>query len=132
MDADLPIEVVLGQKILRQGVGWRLGWNAIAKDYPGLVGGDDWAIELTEGEFKDFCRFFLQLAATIQEMDQELMQTERIACEQESEHLWLEVEGFPAAYSLRLILQGGRRCEGNWGEAIVPHLLQAVQQMGVI
>lgn len=117
------------QKILRTGKGWRLGWNAIAPDYPGLVGGEDWAMELTQEEFQDFCRFFLQLATTMQAMEQELMEGERIACEQESDRLWLEVEGFPSAYSLRLILQTGRGCEGNWSADIVPQLLDAVRSL---
>lgn len=129
MDVHLEMGVIPEQKILRKGEGWRLGWNAIANDYPGLVGGNDWAIELTKAEFQDFCRFFLQLAATMQAMEQELMAEERIACEQESDRLWLEVEGFPTSYSLRLILQVGRRGEGNWSETIVPQLLQAVQQI---
>ncbi len=120
------------QKILRSGAGWRLGWNPFAKDYPGLVGAEDWAIELTEVELRDFCRFALQLSATMEEMAQDLMESERIACEQENEHLWLEVEGFPSAYSLRFILRAGRRCEGNWSEITVPQLLGAVAQLGMV
>ena len=124
--------MTLTQKILSSGAGWRLGWNPLAQDYPGLVGGEDWAIELTEVEFRDFCRFLLQLSATMEEMARDLMESERIACEQESEHLWLEVEGFPSAYSLRFILRAGRRCEGNWSEMMVPQLLSAVAQLGIV
>jgi len=124
--------MILTQKILRRGVGWRLGWDPLAQDYPGLVGGEDWAIELTEVELRDFCRFALQLSATMEEMAQDLMESERIACEQENEHLWLEVEGFPSAYSLRFILRAGRRCEGNWSEIMVPQLLKAVAQLSMV
>ena len=81
------------------------------------------------GEFADFCRLFEQLATTMNQMAEELMEEERIACEAESELLWLEVEGYPTFYSLRLILHQGRRCEGNWTEQAVCELRQEVQRL---
>jgi hypothetical protein len=116
------------QPSLIQGAGWRIGWNPNAERYRGLVGTDDWAIELTEAEFKDFCRLFGQLAQTMQQMTEELMDRERIACEAESDSIWLEVEGFPTTYSLRLLLNQGRRCEGYWPETATQELWQAVQK----
>lgn len=115
------------QRLLKEGLGWRIGWNPSADIYQGLVGTEDWAIELTEAEFKDFCRLFEQLAQTMQQMSQELMEQERIVCETESHLVWLEVEGFPDAYSLRLLLNEGRRCEGYWSTEVTRELLQAVQ-----
>jgi hypothetical protein len=47
----------------------------------------------------------------------------------ESDLLWLESEGFPHAYSLRLILLTGRRAEGAWSEAAVPDLVQTSQTL---
>jgi len=38
----------------------------------------------------------------------------RISCEAESDLLWLQVEGYPHAYNLRLILNTGR-CAGVTG-----------------
>jgi hypothetical protein len=117
------------ERVLKQGRGWRIGWNPSADLYQGLVGSDDWAIELTEAELKDFCRLLSQLAQTMNQMAQELMAEERIACEAESDLLWLEVEGYPQAYSLRLILNQGRRSEGNWSGNAVPELVQAVSSL---
>lgn len=105
-------------RILKTGTGWRLGWDAEAPEFKGLVGGDDWAIELTEDEWHDFCRLSDQLHETLQYIAQELMDEERIACELESDLIWLEAEGFPDAYSLRLIIQTGRRAEGYWKNAL--------------
>ncbi|HEY9696460.1 MAG TPA: DUF1818 family protein [Trichocoleus sp.] len=116
---------------LKSGEGWRLGWDADASEFQGLVGGTDWAIELTAAELEDFCRLALQLAETMNQMSQELMAEERLQCEAESARLWLEVEGFPHAYQLRFILLTGRRAEGNWTEAAVPALLQAIQTLQV-
>jgi hypothetical protein len=36
--------------------------------------------------------------------------------------LWLEVEGFPHSYSLRLILYRDRGFEGNWHEGAANEL----------
>ncbi len=37
------------------------------------------------------------------------MDEERITCEAESELLWLEVEGYPDSYTLRLIVNSDRQ-----------------------
>lgn len=105
-------------RILKSGNGWRLGWHASASEFKGLVGGENWAIELTEEEWNDFRRLSDQLHETLQQIAQELMEEERISCELESDRIWLEAEGFPHAYSLRLIVQTGRRAEGYWDNAL--------------
>ena len=115
-------------RILKKGQGWRMGWNPYAETYKGLVGTDEWAFELTETEFNDFCRLLLQLATTMEQMSQELMEEERIVCEAESDQLWLEVEGYPHSFSLRLILQTGRCAEGNWSAAAVQALISMAQK----
>ncbi len=99
---------------IRSGEGWRLGWNPEAEEFCGLVGGDRWAIELTIAEFTDFCRVARQLGNTMSAMAEQLMDEERLSCEQETEAIWLEAEGFPAAYSLRFMLLTGRQSEGEW------------------
>jgi Domain of unknown function (DUF1818) len=116
------------QKVLKSGVGWRLGWNP-SSTYPGLVGSDDWAIELTAGELADFCRLLGQLVDNIRSIQSELMDEEKIACEAESELIWMQVSGTPSAYSLRLILNTGRSCEGNWHPESVPDLVSATQTL---
>ncbi|NJO93824.1 MAG: DUF1818 family protein [Hydrococcus sp. RM1_1_31] len=121
----------MSKRLLKKGTGWRLGWNPEVEIYKGLVGGDNWAIELTEAELNDFCRLLEQLAQTMQNMKEELMDEERIACEAESDRIWMEVEGYPHAYSLRLLLNQGRCCEGNWSEEVVPELVQATQMLKV-
>jgi len=55
------------------------------------------------------------------------MDEERIQCEAENERLWLEVEGFPHAYTLHIIVLTGRRGEGLWSETAVPKLLQTLR-----
>ena len=117
----------MGQRFIKQGPGWRIGWNEESVIYKGLVGSDDWAIELTEREFRDFCRLVLQLGETMEQMQAELMDEETITCEVQSDLIWLEVVGFPSAYSLRLLVEQGRRCEGNWQESAVKAMTAAIQ-----
>ncbi len=116
---------------IKSGVGWRIGWNAEAREFQGLVGNDDWAIELTKAEFNDFCRLLENLAAIMSQMAAELMVEEKIACEAESEYLWMQVEGYPDSYNLCLIVNQGRRCEGFWDAPAVKGLREGVQQLQV-
>lgn len=116
---------------IKSGEGWRLGWDPDADEFRGLVGGADWAIELTEAELDDFCRLILQLQTALSQIDPELMEEERICCEVESDLLWLEAEGYPHCYTLRLIVLTGRRSEGFWSEAAVSDLIQATQSLKV-
>jgi Domain of unknown function (DUF1818) len=116
-------------RLLKQGLGWRVGWDATAIEFQALLGGEAWAIELTAPELHDFCRLLGQLSHTMQQMSAELMDAEGIACEAESDLLWLEVAGFPHAYSLRFMLRSGRRGEGYWPSEAVTELQQALQTL---
>ncbi|WP_413200721.1 DUF1818 family protein [Nostoc piscinale] len=119
------------ERLMKSGVGWRIGWNPNAPEFKGLVGTDDWAIELTEAELNEFCRLLAQLAETMKQLAAELMDEEKIACEAESDLLWMEVEGYPHEYSLRFILNTGRCVEGKWNASAIPGLLQATGMLQV-
>ncbi|MEQ8956605.1 MAG: DUF1818 family protein, partial [Coleofasciculus sp. C2-GNP5-27] len=77
------------ERIVKSGSGWRLGWNPQATYYQGLVGTDEWAIELTQAELDDFCRLLAQLAQAIEDIADELVDEEKITCEAESDLLWM-------------------------------------------
>jgi Domain of unknown function (DUF1818) len=119
------------ERLIKSGSGWRIGWNPKASEFKGLVGTDDWAIELTEAELNDFCRLLIQLADTMKQLATELMDDEKIACEAESDLIWMEVEGYAHTFSLRFILNKGRCAEGVWNAATVPGLLQATEMFKV-
>lgn len=119
------------QRVLKTGTGWRIGWNPDAAIFKGLVGTDNWAIELTQAELNDFCRLSAQLAETMNQMTNELMDEEKITCEAQSELMWMEVAGYPQAYSLHFILNTGRCAEGSWVETAVTGLVQAAQTLQV-
>ena len=119
------------ERVIKSGVGWRIGWNPNAALYKGLVGAEDWAIELTQPELDDFCRLSQQLVETIDQLACELMDEEKIAIDTESERIWLGVEGYPHAYTLRLILNTGRCAEISWSSDAVPGLVAAAQTLTV-
>lgn len=119
------------ERLVKSGSGWRIGWNPNAAEFKGLVGADNWAIELTQPELNDFCRLLGQLAQSMNQLASELMDEEKISCEAESDLLWMEVEGYPHAYSLHLILNTGRCAEGSWPASAVPGLVQAAQMLKV-
>jgi hypothetical protein len=116
-------------RLLKKGQGWRVGWNPEGKIYQGLIGSESWAIELTAIELQEFYRLLRQLTDRIAMIATELMDEERIAIEAESDLMWLEIEGFPNNYSLRLILHQDRCCEGNWSAGIAPELVLAIQRI---
>jgi Domain of unknown function (DUF1818) len=118
------------QKVLKSGAGWRIGWNP-NNAYPGLVGADDWAIELTAAELDDFGRLLSQLVDNMRSIQAELMDEESITCDAESELIWMQVAGLPSKYSLRLILNTGRSCEGNWTADAVAELVTAMPKLKV-
>lgn len=120
----------MGRQV-KQGDGWRIGWDDAAETYKGLVGGDRWAVELTEVELGDFCRLLVQLDTTIHQLANELMSDEKISCEVESEHIWLQADGYADAYELYLMVLAGRRAEGFWPAAVVPPLIHAAQMLRV-
>lgn len=118
-------------KVIKSGPGWRIGWNPEGGKFTGLVGTDDWAIELTQAELDDFCRLLSQLSKSVEAIACELMDEEKIACEAETNRLWMEVSGYPNACDLRIVLHGDRRAEAYWSESVVPDLWQAVQSLQV-
>ena len=116
---------------VKQGDGWRIGWDPEAPVFQGLLAGNCWSIELTEAELNQFCRLVKQLTDTMAQMSNQLMESEKIACEVESDLIWMEAEGYADAFILRFILLSGRRAEGGWPTDVVPSLLQALSGLTV-
>ena len=116
-------------RLLKKGKGWRVGWHPEAEIYQGLIGSESWAIELTATEFREFYRLLQQITETMAQIATELMDEEKIAIEAESDLMWLEAEGYPTNYSLRLILHQKRRCEGNWDAGISPEFFLVLQRI---
>ena len=119
----------MGRRRLVEGEGFRAGWNRGGGEFVGLVGTEEWAVELTGEEWADFRRLASQLAETMAAMAIELMEEESLLVELETDRIWMEVEGFAQCYGLRFMTQGGRGIEGAWSAEAVPGLLAAIAQM---
>lgn len=117
--------------MIKKGKGWRIGWKESAPVYQGLIGGEDWSIELTSQEMQDFRRLLLQIHQAIIDISEHLMEEEAIVCEVESDLMWLGAQGYFDRYSLRIILLQGRGCEGTWGENVIQELIQASQSLDI-
>ncbi|MEM6251522.1 MAG: DUF1818 family protein [Cyanobacteria bacterium P01_D01_bin.156] len=115
----------------KEGSGWRLGWDAKRPTFKALVGGKDWALELTQDEFEAFRSLAKQLSNTMDSMANDLMPDEKITLEQENQYLWIETDGFHHSYSVRFILLTGRGGEGAWPAAVVPDLLNGLDQIAL-
>lgn len=115
--------------LIKKGKGWRMGWKPSAPVYQGLLGGEDWAVELTAPEMRDFRRLLLQIDQAVMDISQCLMEEETILCEVESNLIWLGAQGYFDRYSLRIILLQGRGCEGTWDETATQELIQASQSL---
>lgn len=113
---------------LRVGQGWRVGWR---KDqlYAALVGAEDWATELTREEFKAFVDLFCQLHEQLLAIAPELMPEEMITLNGSNNAVHLELEGYPHAYRLHLIVLGDRRVEGTWPAPVSPDFLLACREL---
>jgi len=115
---------------LKEGTGWRLGWQPNAA-FPALLGTNEWAVELSAAEFADFRRLLLQLVESVAQMQEQLMAEETIACEASSDLIWLEVQGYPQQFDLSFILLSGRRAEGYWSAKSTAELVGAIQTIEV-
>ncbi|MFM7577135.1 MAG: DUF1818 family protein [Microcystaceae cyanobacterium] len=125
------MDTLPSQRRLREGQGWRLGFDPHREIYQGLVGGDSWAMELTASEFQDFCRLVQQLDETLRAIADELMDEEKITCAVESERVWLEAEGYSDRFTLHLIVYQGRGCEGHWSAEATQALIEAIRHFAV-
>jgi len=115
--------------VIKQGPQWRVGWKPEAPEYPALLGGADWAIELTAPELQEFQQLLQQLIHSLEQIAPELMEEETITCEAEGSLLWMEVQGYPHSFSLHFILNTGRRAEGTWPAIVTPEVIHALNTL---
>ena len=119
------------EKVVKRGTGWQIGWKPDSTQFKGLVGSDDWSVELTELELEHFCHLLTQLVETIRTLTSELMDEEKITCEAETDLVWMEVEGYAHLYNMRFILTNGRSVQGYLGAHAVQELVKAVATLKV-
>ncbi len=118
-------------KQLLSGKGWRIGWFPHIQPFSGLVGADNWAIELTQPELEEFCSLSLQLIESVQQAQSELSEQESLTCTAETENISLELSGYPGDFRISLQLHTGRRAEGIWENDAINELIDAITKIAV-
>ncbi|MBM5802538.1 MAG: DUF1818 family protein [Cyanobacteria bacterium K_DeepCast_35m_m2_155] len=108
---------------IQAGQGWRLRMDPQRQPFVVLVGGPDWAVELTAAEAAQLqagVRCLIEQCAAIAAV---LMPEETLELEHASSGLWLQLNGFAERWSLRFVLEPqpaamhpARGVEGGWDQ----------------
>ncbi|NJK64389.1 MAG: DUF1818 family protein [Synechococcaceae cyanobacterium SM2_3_1] len=122
-----PEQMISSVPPMLKGEGWRIGYQPQQQPYSALVGSDQWALELTEREWQDFCLGLQHLEQGCKAAQDHLVDEEVLTLEYHSDHLTLIATGVPPQFSLFLQLHTGRGGEGFWAEGVFLHLKRAVQ-----
>ncbi|MFZ0408035.1 MAG: DUF1818 family protein [Cyanobium sp.] len=111
-----------------QGQGWRLVIDLARHPYIALIGGSDWAAELTREELETLWRATRRLRLQHAALSDQLMAEESLeldlelplAAAEAGASLWMALEGDRQHWSLRFVLTpgaGARAVEAGWSVA---------------
>ena len=104
--------------IQQEGPGWRLARDLSRKDFPFLIGGESWAVELTEMEVKGLYALLVELEHQYMLIRDQLMEEESITLELEQQEWWGCLDGTRERWGLQVVLQANemqrRGLEGAW------------------
>ncbi|MEJ6585448.1 MAG: DUF1818 family protein [Synechococcus sp. ArSW.bin.68] len=104
--------------IQQEGPGWRLAHDLSRNGFPFLIGGDFWAVELTEMEGKGLHVLLVELDYQHSLIRDQLMEEEYITLELEQQEWWGCLDGTRDRWGLQVVLQGNemqcRGLEGAW------------------
>lgn len=103
--------------IQQEGPGWRLARDQTRLEFPVLIGGEGWAVELTDVEWQGLVALLSVLTDQHHALQSQLMDDEGIELEMEQGLWWGCLDGDRNRWSLQVVLQGapGRRgIEAHW------------------
>jgi hypothetical protein len=115
-----------------QGEGWRLAWQAGRQPFAVLIGGRDWAAELTGAEALQFRQGIERLLDQFAALADQLLAEEAIGLELERGPWWLSLEGDRRQWALRFVLSpdpGQRAIEGGWEAAASTPFVAALRHL---
>ena len=104
--------------IQHEGPGWRLARDTSRRTFPVMIGGDGWALELTEEEWISLIPLINDLIKQHTQIEKQLMQEESIFLEIERQPWWGCLDGDRHSWSLKIVLDGddesSRGFEAYW------------------
>ena len=102
----------------KEGNGWRIAKDFSRGDFSILIGGEGWATELNEYEWKILVPLVNELIDQYKIQESQLMEEETIVLEMERKPWWASLEVKKEYWDLRLILYGDgclrRGVEMSW------------------
>jgi len=120
---------------VQEGEGWRWLVDPGRHPFVVLVGGLDWAVELTAEEARGLQEGLVHLVQEHRGLVDQLMPEEAISLELERGPLWMALEGDREVWQLRFVLtpaSQSRAVEGGWrpeaSVALVAALVSALTQ----
>ena len=119
--------------IKKEGPGWRIIRDLSRDNFSTLIGGDTWAIELDQAEWKNLVRLVIDLSDQYEEVKSQLMGDEDITLELER-NPWLAIlKGDQYGWNLKLILEGNnsfnRGAEIYWPRNVMKQVANAMRIM---
>jgi hypothetical protein len=121
--------------LVQEGEGWRWLVDPGRSPFAVLVGGLDWAVELTAEEARGLQEGLVHLVQEHRGLVDQLMPEEAISLELERGSLWMALEGDREVWQLRFVLtpaSKNRAVEGGWrpeaSVALVAALVSALAQ----
>mgnify|MGYP001300669869 CR=1 FL=1 len=119
--------------IKQEGIGWRIFRDELRDDFSTLIGGENWAIELTESEWKSLVQAVFDLFSQYYDVKDQLMGDEDITLEL-ARNPWLAIlKGDQFGWSLKLILASNseftRGAEVSWPRNVTESVLNAMRKM---
>ena len=119
--------------IKKEGPGWRLIRDSSRDNFSTLIGGESWAIELNQFEWKTLVKVVIDLSDQYAEVKDQLMGDEDITLELERSP-WLAIlKGDQYGWNLRLILSASgllnRGAEVFWPRNVANHVANAMRTM---
>ena len=119
--------------IKKEGPGWRIIRDSSRENFPALIGGETWAIELNNSEWENLVRVVMDLSDQYKSVKPQLMGDEDITLELESSP-WLAIlKGDQYEWNLKLILSDSgvlnRGAEIYWPKNVASHVANAMRTM---
>ncbi len=130
---------------ISEGEGWRLQLDPKRHPYSALIGGQDWAIELSSHELVEVRRGVLMLLAQRSQLLGVLMPEEELDLELDlslpamgrdaslAGSVFVALSGNVEQWTLRFVLtpgDGSRAAEGAWSASASPPLAAALEGLG--
>ena len=119
--------------IKKEGPGWRLIRDSSRDNFSTLIGGESWAIELNQFEWKTLVKVVIDLSDQYKNIKDQLMGDEDITLELESDP-WLAIlKGDQKGWKLKLILDSSdslnRGAEVSWPRNVTTNVSNAMRTM---